>query len=228
MTELNERTQTPIVTDRPASGTRGFLTAEAVLYTGFLLGELLAPGRIWLVVKYLSVLLCLGFAVRRARRSGDWSVAVPLGLTCMADALLLPGKWVSLGLCLFLGVQLLYARRIGRDSIRTLTGRLFTVLLLWWILGALDMATPRNLLAGVYFPQLLWNALLAWGLDTRPGRLFALGLTLFVGCDICVGLWNLPGLPGLVEQAAGVGMWLFYLPSQVCIVLSGEKYGEGH
>ena len=52
------------------------------------------------------------------------------------------------------------------------------------------------------------------------GRLFAVGLTLFVGCDVCVGLFNAlpPGSPPY--SAASVGMWFFYLPSQVLITLS--------
>ena len=76
----------------------------------------------------------------------------------------------------------------------------------------LDLCTPLNLLAGVYFPQLLCNAALAWKRD----RVLALGLTLFIGCDVCVGLWNLFGI-------AGAGMWAFYLPSQVLIALHGRK-----
>lgn len=46
-------------------------------------------------------------------------------------------------------------------------------------------------------------------------------MTLFVGCDVCVGAFNSPGLaPAGAYQFAQVGMWLFYLPSQVLIALS--------
>ena len=83
----------------------------------------------------------------------------------------------------------------------------------------LRLASPVNLLAGLYFSQLLSNTVLAWRMG-RPGRLFAVGLTLFVGCDVCVGLFNAlpPGSPPY--SAASVGMWFFYLPSQVLITLS--------
>ena len=104
---------------------KGFLIAEAVLYAAFLLGDLLALGRICLLLKYLSVLLCLACAVVRSRRMGEWSVVPPMALTCAADALLLPGTHVELGICLFLAVQALYARRINRDTIRTVTVRIF-------------------------------------------------------------------------------------------------------
>ena len=48
------------------------------------------------------------------------------------------------------------------------------------------------------------------------------GLTLFIGCDVCVGAFNAaPGLlPDGLCRFAAVGMWLFYLPSQVLISLS--------
>ena len=89
------------------------------------------------------------------------------------------------------------------------------------VLYQLGQATALNLLAGLYFSQLLVNAVLAWTLPGRRWRLFALGLTLFVGCDVCVGAFNSPGLaPAGAYQFAQVGMWLFYLPSQVLIALS--------
>ena len=54
------------------------------------------------------------------------------------------------------------------------------------------------------------------------GRLFVLGLVLFFCCDLCVGVHNAPGLfPAGLTAFARVGMWLFYLPAQVLITLSG-------
>ena len=50
--------------------------------------------------------------------------------------------------------------------------------------------------------------------------MFGTGLLLFVGCDLCVGLHNLAGIPAPLAAFARVGMWLFYLPSQVLITLS--------
>ena len=82
------------------------------------------------------------------------------------------------------------------------------------------MASPVNLLAGLYFSQLLSNTIPAWTRRGRQRRIFAAGLTLFAGCDLCVGLFNVlpPGSAPYI--AVSVGMWLFYLPSQVLIALS--------
>ena len=57
----------------------------------------------------------------------------------------------------------------------------------------------------------------------NQGAGFGIGLLLFVGCDVCVGLHNLTGTPAPLAAFAQVGMWLFYLPSQVLIVLSIPK-----
>ena len=49
-------------------------------------------------------------------------------------------------------------------------------------------------------------------------------LCLFLCCDVCVGLHNMPSaLPEWLQSAARIGMWTFYLPSQVMIVLSGKE-----
>ena len=56
-------------------------------------------------------------------------------------------------------------------------------------------------------------------------KVFAVGLTLFVCCDICVLLYNLGSFVsvGYGEQTAEFFVklsWIFYLPSQCLIALS--------
>lgn len=47
---------------------------------------------------------------------------------------------------------------------------------------------------------------------------------MFLCCDICVGLHNMPTvLPEWLRRAADIGMWTFYLPSQVMLALSGKE-----
>ena len=131
------------------------------------------------------------------------------------------GDHYAAGIALFLCVQTAYylrLRRMGAGSGRFLRPAL--ALGAGVGLYALGLASPVNLLAGLYFSQLLSNAVLAWTVKNRTGRLFAAGLTLFVGCDLCVGLFNAlpPGSPRYF--AVSIGMWLFYLPSQALIALS--------
>lgn len=201
-----------------------FLALEAGLYAVFLTMDLCNdPALPDIAFKYAGILLCLAFSLGSAVRGGDRRIPAALALTALADALLLVvNRYYALGIALFLGVQAVYLCRLRKATGRSwwpLRGAL--PLAAWAGLYLLGQATPLNLLAGLYFPQLLINAALAWTKPGRRWRLFALGLSLFVGCDLCVGVFNSPALfPEALVRFARVGMWLFYLPSQVLIALS--------
>lgn len=195
-----------------------FLSVEGVIYACFLLLDLTGRGGETTGIKYAGILLCVAFSLM----GSDRLVPLALGLTAGADwFLLVRNDCYAAGIALFLCVQAVYFVRLrtaGADGAYLLRAAL--------ALGAgagvyaLHMASPVNLLAALYFSQLVSNTLLAWRLKGERWRTFALGLTLFVGCDVCVGLFNaLPGSSPLYF-AVSVGMWLFYLPSQVLIALS--------
>ena len=165
-------------------------------------------------------------------RQNKGPVISALGLTAAADAFLLVlDTNYTAGVLCFCGVQMLYYCRLLRAGgfaflpflpIRfLLTGCMFVflgILHIWNLLTA----------AGVfYFTQLLFNAAESLALRhiSLPYRLFSAGLILFLCCDLCVGLSNLPSaapfsVPEPVLSFAQNGMWLFYLPSQVLITLS--------
>ena len=208
---------------KPRTAILSFLCVEAVLYAAFLALDLTGRGGDTIVLKYTGVLLCLAFSLLCALQGGDRLVPPVLALTALADLFLLVlNQWYALGIVLFLGVQSAYLIRLRLAAGQTwFPIRAGLPLLAGLVLYQLGQATALNLLAGLYFSQLLVNAVLAWTLPGRRWRLFALGLTLFVGCDVCVGAFNSPGLaPAGAYQFAQVGMWLFYLPSQVLIALS--------
>lgn len=216
----------------PQRLTAAFLAAEGVLYAVFLTLDLTGRGGLSVPVKYAGVLLCLGFAALSARRGGDRLAPAALALTACADwFLLVRGDCYPLGVALFLCVQTVYLlrlRRAGAASAWPLRSGL--ALGAGLAVYAAGMASPLNLLAALYFSQLLSNTALAWGLKGMRWRRFALGLTLFVGCDACVGLFNTLPATSPLYPAVSVGMWLFYLPSQVLIALSAlpekEEYHE--
>lgn len=204
--------------NRSAASLRStFLSVEGVAYACFLLLDLTGHGDQTTPIKYAGVVLCLAFSLLGT----DRLVPVALALTAGADwFLLVRNDRYAVGIALFLCVQTVYylrLRRMGAGAAYPLRAGL--ALGLGVGLYLLRLASPVNLLAGLYFSQLLSNTVLAWR-SGRPGRLFAVGLTLFVGCDVCVGLFNAlpPGSPPY--SAASVGMWFFYLPSQVLITLS--------
>ena len=97
---------------------------------------------------------------------------------------------------------------------------LFSLLLV--ALYQLELFTPETAAAALYFSHFLFNALLSLSLRDAGGRLFSLGLLLYLMCDMLVAVSQFPSLfPPPLSSVAQVGMWLFYLPGQVLIVLSG-------
>lgn len=205
--------------------TAAFLGLEAALYAIFMTLDL--TGGSGDPVKYASIAVCLVFSGLFARRGGSRLMAAAMALTLGADTfLLLLNRWYGAGVALFCGVQGLYLIRILRRCGRSLWGlRLFLVTAAWVGLWALGLLSPLNLLAAVYFANFLVNACQALSLSMP---LFAWGLWLFLLCDVCVGVHNQPELfPGWLAAFAQVGMWLFYLPGQVLLVLYALRRKKG-
>lgn len=200
----------------PSPLTAFFLLAEGLIYAAFLALDLCARQGDTLPVKYAGILLCLLFALLRGSRR----IAAALAFTAAADwFLLIRGDHLIFGVALFLCVQTLYALHLCRSgSSPALLLRAGAALAAVLLVILSDLVTPLNLLALIYFSQLAVNAALAW--RRRGLRLFALGLTLFIGCDLCVGLYNILPADSALFPFASIGMWLFYLPSQVLIALS--------
>lgn len=201
-----------------------FLAAETLVYLLFLTMDIWVGGDTN-PLKYASILLCLAFALYGALAwGGEPLVCLALCLTAWADwYLLMRNRDYALGVAIFCGVQLCYLIRLRRESGgRSWWGaRLVLALAALAGLAALRQLTALNALVAVYFTGFLCNAGLSLTLRGRRMRLFALGLVLFLCCDLWVGVFNAPELlPAGFYAFARVGMWLFYLPAQVLIVLS--------
>ena len=206
----------------PPAVLAGFIAVEGALYAFFLALDLTGRGAGAVPVKYGGVLLCLLFALACTPRGGDRLVPLALALTAGADwFLLVRNDHYAVGIALFLCVQTVYYLRLRRGGTPAAYPlRAGLALGAGLALFALRLASPLNLLAGLYFSQLLSNTVLAWTQKGRRWRVFAVGLTLFVGCDLCVGLFNVLPVNHPLYPAVSVGMWFFYLPSQVLIAIS--------
>ena len=200
-----------------------FIAVQAVLYASFLWLDMSgAGGSKW--IKYASIVLCLGFSAFLSARGGEKLVTAAMGFTLAADTflLLLDTAYVA-GVALFCAVQALYFVRIYRLNGRRawLPARLALLLAATAALWMADMLSPLNLLAALYFTAFVCNAAQSLSVKNAP---FSVGLMLFLCCDICVGVHNAPELfPAGLVSFTDIGMWLFYLPSQVLITLSGRK-----
>ena len=179
-------------------------------------------------VKFAAICLCLVTALLGAESPDAGLVALALCFTVGADwFLLVRNDHYLLGTGLFRVVQLLYACRLfrlrgGAVCPRGLALRAGGLVLCVLLAVRSSWFFPLIGLPLFYFLSLCVNAAEAFALPRgRLSRRFAWGLLLFIGCDVCVGAWNL----GLLGEFARVGMWLFYLPSQVLIVLSQNAKG---
>lgn len=210
-----------------------FLIIEGILYITFLMLDIFLPYSGWDVpIKYTSILLCFFGSFAAPENTDGQLTRAALFFTLLADLFLLVlDRWYLIGVASFCVVQLLYLTRIHRTGNRPLSLRLLLraalAVTLLALGAALDTLNPLTILTLIYFSQLAANFIASLSLG-RAGWQFALGLLLFMGCDICVGLCNLATV--LPEAAilsllpfAQVGMWLFYLPSQVLITLSAGK-----
>ena len=207
-----------------------FLLAEGALYLAFLFLDQFMPQVNTNLLKYTGIILCVLMSLLLAWQGGDKLVAWALALTLGADTfLLLLDRWYLAGILLFYAVQILYLFRLLRVTGRPmLLGRMVLFAALLGILLKLDAFTSVTAAAALYISHFFFNVFQSLGLRGRDGKLFSWGLLLYFCCDLCVGIYNGAALfPGALVQFAGIGMWLFYLPGQVLITLSGRTHLQG-
>ena len=182
-------------------------------------------------VKFAAICLCCITALLGAHTVDGQLVAAALCLTVGADwFLLVRNDHYLLGIGLFIVVQLIYAYRLCLHRGKVVTGSIFVRLL---ALGAAVLIALRGEWVAAFsvfcFATLSVNVWEGYtgiysgdslAILRRPLRnRFGWGLFLFGWCDLCVGLYNLSILTAFTR----IGIWLFYLPSQVLIVLSQEQ-----
>lgn len=210
-----------------------FIIAELILYISFLSCDIIGAGTFGTALKYISLLLCLLYSINNGASPDGRLVSRALCLTVCADLFLLVlNRFYGIGVAFFCIVQILYAMRlhsmtrertgVTRPIHRILMTRIAVSAVFFVAVTAAGSLSPLTALVCVYFPQLLCNALVSLRcMASQKGRCFSAGLWLFLFCDICVGLHYMDAASGTAAAWwIGLGMWAFYLPSQVLIALS--------
>ena len=188
------------------------------------------------MLKYSGILLCLLMAIVLCPVRGREGIALACAfvVTAISDLFIFViDDYYDVGLCTFILAQTCYLVRIymalGKKpyiSIAVRLGLSGIVMLVLALTGNLDSLTA---LVAIYFPMLVCNAVESVFLFkiSKIYILFFVGLILFIGCDVCVGLNNFSMLGIELSKGAqdfvGIGMWAFYLPSQVLIALSARE-----
>ena len=232
-----------------------FVIFELLVYALFLYLDITSSDAVLSgYVKFSGIVMCFVYVLlesllHRDNNKDRSAVLTALLFTVCADICLLLADYYEWGVAFFILVQVWYLYRLwGAGAAASIKGILVfrCILFLAAMAALLCMKIPvdRLLLITVfYFINIVHNTLLAvkWFRSTgdaldedhnRKALFFVSGMILFVLCDINVGIYNCGGYlsgQGAVYEAvmsfASVGMWLFYLPSQVLISLSG---GIGH
>lgn len=217
-----------------------FIAVETVIYVIFnVLAAVGSPDPIYL--KYAGVLLCLAVLIAVLIMPGsdrDNAVMVAaLFFTAISDLFILVlDKYYEIGLVTFIIVQSLYVYRLYADRLKkiyiTLCVRLTVMVALIVAFAVMGMLNLLIAECAIYITMLVGNVVDAFIICKKSVKnlLFAIGLTLFLGCDICVGLDNGVDILGLnmpqtVLNAVRFAIWAFYLPSQVLITLSANNVG---
>lgn len=184
-----------------------------------------------------AIAICCLFAVIFFKKEADYIlVQTALFCTVMADVclLILQPRNQLLAMLFFSVTQICYFLRISKTEKRLRKAHI--ILRISVTLAALvatavvlkDKTDPLSLISLFYFANLGVNTLWAF-LDFRTSRLFAVGLLLFLLCDVCIGLSvmseaYIPVSEGsFIYQIIHPGFnlaWCFYIPAQVLIVLS--------
>lgn len=189
-----------------------FIIAESIIYVLFLILDILKINSSY--IKYLGIILCVIYSIYNRKKYQTISMT----FTLIADYfLLLLLNHYELGLISFIGAQLTYFYFLGnmnKDYFNMfLFIRGFIIIAGTLLLRITSNLTLLNELVLIYFSNLVFNCIQAYVVKNKT---LAIGLTLFICCDICVGLFNI----NAANSVAAFLMWFFYLPSQVLIVLA--------
>lgn len=184
-------------------------------------------------VRYIGVCLCflasaVNAAVKRSRES--LFLVCAMAFTVAADwFLVVLDDRYALSVAIFTGAQAFHFLRIFSVREAGFKKSLFIRLCVFGAsLPLLRFEDPLIYLGANYIFNLAANAFdSACGIKKdRRFAMLTVGLVLFILCDVSVGLNGMRetfGLPDRIADLAATMIWIWYLPSQVLIVLSGIR-----
>lgn len=206
-----------------------YILLEAILLGIVVLMQTSLPESLYTKPQYCAILLnflTMLYFFRKHHRKGDgfflWSIPLDLLLTLAADTFLVAiNNYYIFGIIFFCCVQTVYAIDLGITK-KNLTARVILLLLLIFFVAKTDL---ELIFSSYSMANLVVNAVVSilryTKHKTKAGLLFMIGLILFLGCDISVGLRNAFALSdSAVYLFTFYLVWSFYIPSQVLIVLA--------
>ncbi|MCR5308776.1 MAG: hypothetical protein K6E21_01535 [Bacilli bacterium] len=180
-------------------------------------------------LRFVSIIACFLFSWLGFKKKNSCFIIGGLAFTLLADYfLLIIRNYYVLGICSFLVTQTFYFVYIWPKHLKIsliTRGTLFLLILTLLLIFGLNDITV--IIAAFYFINLVVNTIDAYISINKGLLFFAIGLTLFILCDIFVFLYNCSDyiriesefLDVLIKYSL-VGCWIFYIPSQALITIS--------
>ena len=211
------------------------LLVELFLYTLFLyfdFNDINIEISNWL--KYVGIIICFLTSLIPifSKNSAKSQYFIPFSLffTLVSDYFLLINTDKNLyifGVVIFIIVQLsyfIYIETLKKNKTSFLISLIFRIILSSILIIVLSIIRfdLLSIVSACYFVELLMNFITSLSLIkiNKFFLIFSIGLLLFIGCDISVGLTNLDLFEGHIKNLVSNLMWIFYLPSQVLISFS--------
>jgi hypothetical protein len=208
---------------------KGWLTIWLLIYLSFILLDISYP-IIHIdsaIIKYAGIFLCFIYAYTNFRK--DSRLVIAMALTLLSDTILMFTGAKIVGVYVFCFAQFFHTLRLSSASKKFLPLYFFFVFLAFafWLLQGIPAIYAISF---VYATGLIINFYLArkwYHADRTSTRSTCalLGLSLFICCDICVGLSYLSGV-GFVWPIIGVVtnvlVFIFYYPSQILLSNSSK------
>lgn len=236
-----------------------FVIIEFLLYITFIYLDTIKPECYVFsnYIKFISIIVCFIYAVqyfirKESRQLHQYYLIAALFFTIISDFCILIKNYDEIGVFFFCLVQLCYLMRIKemdmkrKSAVQAAKNSLINIIAAGFIISVLCLLNVQIdvllVLTCIYFTFILHNTIMAVKLIGKGKQrgsadinkiFFGIGMSLFLLCDIHVGLFNLSSYFNLEQYHAGwlyrwasVAMWIFYLPSQVLLVLSGKNYNK--
>ena len=246
--EQLERLKTMTIKTKKAKGLKLLLVITIIIYMGFIWMDIFNLDFIISTNNLKFIAMIIIFFISLLTREDALSykdlhlLQIGLFLTLIADYfLLILDNYYILGIFLFAIVQIIYSFRYEfrnlkltlRNFIIIFIGLYIVHIILNRFLVEIDFLWTMGLFYGLCLLNSVSLSIRAYKYKIYPEpnrQMILMGMILFLLCDINVGLYNFLGYIGKVGifyNISSVSMWLFYLPSQILLALSGYNYNQG-
>lgn len=211
--------------------------AQGILFSIFILmdNQQILPFIPSNILKFFSIILCLAITLLIGGKSLNVKdkLLLQFGMmfTVLADLCLLVYNNFLLGLLLFCFVQIIYYIRYKGNLELKESILLIIFFLIGFKLYNIKMKNDFLMVIGLFYTVLFLSSFIksieGYRADLYPAPnkyLITIGMSLFILCDINVGLFYIARDSSLLSIISERLIWIFYLPSQISLALSGYRF----